>query len=170
MRNLSVTFLPCSCWDAASTTSPLELELVRHIGLLSREQACVAIGRFLRLATERVGDIEGGESHVDEHGDVATPQGMDANALDPPKSPHASKTATAIELWGRKTCAAREWRDRCRRVRGLESLAVAALRISQSTQSNQDDRLGRERRRLLHMLSFYSPLHAEAFPSCLGSK
>ena len=58
---------------------------------------------------------------------------------------------------------ARERRDRRRRVRGLESLAVTAPRISQSTQPNQDARLGGELRSLLRKLSFYSPLHAKAF-------
>ena len=71
---------------------------------------------------------------------------------------------------GREARAARERRDRCRRIRGLESLAVAALRISQPTQSNLDGRTGGELRSHLRMLSFYSPLHATAFPACPGSK
>ena len=71
---------------------------------------------------------------------------------------------------GREARAARERRDRRRRIRGLESLAVAALRILQSTQPNQNVKLGDERRSLLRMLSFYSPLHAKAFPAHLGSK
>lgn len=37
-------------------------------------------------------------------------------------------------------------------------------------QPNQDARLGGERRALLRMLSFYSPLHAKAFSACPGSK
>ena len=37
-------------------------------------------------------------------------------------------------------------------------------------QPNQDARLGGDRRALLRMLSFYSPLHAKAFSACLGSK
>lgn len=86
-----------------------------------------------------------------------------------PKAPHAPKAAMAIELWAEKR-AARERKDRRRRIRGLESLAVAALRISQSMQSNQDSRLGGERRTFLRLLSFYSPLRAKAFPACLGSK
>ena len=53
-------------------------------------------------------------------------------------------------------------------IRGLESLAVAARRISQSTQSNQGGRLGSERRMLLRLLSFCSPLHTEVFTACLG--
>ena len=57
-----------------------------------------------------------------------------------------------------------------RRVRGLESLAVAALRISQSTQPNQDTRLGGDRRLLLRQLSFCSPLHAKAFPAYMGGE
>ena len=86
-----------------------------------------------------------------------------------PKAPHAPKAAMAIELWAEKR-AAQERRDRRRRIRGLESLAVAALRISQSMQLNQDSRLGGERRTFLRLLSFYSPLRAKAFPACLGSK
>lgn len=84
-----------------------------------------------------------------------------------PKAPHASKAAMAIELWAEKR-AARGRRDRRPGIRGLESLAVAALRISQSTQSNQDAKLGGERRSHLCMLSFYSPLHPTAFSAHLG--
>ena len=86
-----------------------------------------------------------------------------------PKAPHAPKAATAIEPWAEKRTA-RKRRDRRRRIRGLESLAVAALHILQSTQPNQDAKLSGERRSHLRMLSFYSPLHATAFPTCRGSK
>ena len=71
---------------------------------------------------------------------------------------------------GREARAARKRQDRRRRIRGLESLAVAALRISRSTQPNQDGGPGGERRSGLRKLSFYSPLHAKAFPAHLGSK
>ena len=71
---------------------------------------------------------------------------------------------------GREARAARKRQDRRRRIRGLESLAVAALRISRSTQPNQDGGPGGERRLGLRKLSFYSPLHAKAFPAHLGSK
>lgn len=86
-----------------------------------------------------------------------------------PKAPHAPKAATAVKLWAEKR-AARERRDRRPGIRGLESLAVAAPRISQPAQPNRDARLGGERRSLLLKLSFYSPLHAKAFPACPGSK
>ena len=49
-----------------------------------------------------------------------------------PKAPRAPKAATAIKLWAGKR-AARERRDRRPGIRGLESLAVAAACISQST-------------------------------------
>lgn len=49
-------------------------------------------------------------------------------------------------------------------------LTVAALRISRSTQPNQDGGPGGERRSGLRKLSFYSPLHAKAFSTRLGSK
>lgn len=61
-------------------------------------------------------------------------------------------------------------RDRRRRIRGLESLAVAALRISQSMKPSQDAWLDGEHRSYLRMLNFYSPLRAKAFPACPRSK
>ena len=94
-----------------------------------------------------------------------TDQGL---SLDP-KAPHAPKAATAVKLWAEKR-AARERRDRRPGIRGLESLAVAALRISQPMKPNQDAKLGGERRSHLCMLSFYSPLHPTAFSAHLGSK
>ena len=84
-----------------------------------------------------------------------------------PKAPHAPKAATAVKLWAEKR-AARERRDRRPGIRGLESLAVAALRISQPMKPNQDAKLGGERRSHLCMLSFYSPLHPTAFSAHLG--
>ena len=87
-----------------------------------------------------------------------------------PKAPHAPKAAMAIELWAEKRAQLENRQDRRRRIRGLESLAVAALRISRSTQPNQDGGPGGERRSGLRKLSFYSPLHAKAFPAHLGSK
>lgn len=71
---------------------------------------------------------------------------------------------------GREARAARERRDQRKRIRGLESLAVATCRISQSTKSNQDGELGGECRALLPLLSFYSPLHTWTFSACLGGK
>lgn len=59
-------------------------------------------------------------------------------------------------------------RDRRRRIRELESLAVAALRISQPMKPSQNTWLDGERRSLLRKPSLYSPLHAKAFPACPG--
>ena len=88
-----------------------------------------------------------------------------------PKAPRAPKAAMAIELWAEKRAQLENGEIDAWRIRGLESLAVAAPRISQSTKSNQDGKTKRRAPRAsLRLLSFYSPLHAEAFPACLGSK
>ena len=73
------------------------------------------------------------------------------------KAPHAAKAATAIKLWAEKR-AARERRDRRLGIRGLESLAVAAPRISQSTKSNQDGRLSAEHHALPWSAEFLLPV------------
>ena len=94
-------------------TLRLAFELVRHVGLLRREQVRVAVGRFLCLAAETVDDIEGGEPHVDEHGDVVTPQVMDANALDSQGAACAQSRDGDRDV-GREARAARGRRDRRR--------------------------------------------------------
>ena len=87
-----------------------------------------------------------------------------------PKAPHAPKAAMAIELWAEKRARLENGEIDADEYEDWKSLAVAAPRISQSTQSNKDTRQGGEHRSLLRKLSFYSPLHAKAFPACPGSK
>ena len=91
-------------------------------------------------------------------------------ALPEPQGSARTQSRDGHQAVGREARAARERRDRRQRVRGLESLAVATPSYLQSTQPNQNARLGGERRSGLRKLSFYSPLHAKAFPAYMGSK
>ena len=69
-----------------------------------------------------------------------------------PMAPHAPKAAMAIELWAETR---------------------AQLENGENDDSENEDcksTLGGDRRPLLRLLSFYSPLHAKAFPAYIGSK
>ena len=91
-------------------------------------------------------------------------------ALPEPQGSARTQSRDGHQAVGREARAARERRDRRQRVRGLESLAVATPSFLQSTQPNQNARLGGDRCPLLRLLSFYSPLHVKAFSALLGSK
>ena len=107
---------------------------------------------------EAVGLTEGAVRHYESGIRAVKPELLESIA-----AALGAQSRDGDRVVGREARTARERRDRRRRVRGLESLAVTAPRISQSTQPNQDARLGGELRSLLRKLSFYSPLHAKAF-------